>query len=128
MDSAGCPASYGSFEEFWPFYVSQHRRRGTRALHFAGTTLGLLFVALTLATGVPHFLLWGLVAAYGLAWIGHFFVEKNRPATFQYPLWSFLGDMKMYALMWRGGMEAEAGRLGYGEPAPAGTAAGHPVS
>jgi hypothetical protein len=128
MDPAGCPASYGSFEEFWPFYVSQHRRRGTRALHFAGTTLGFLFLAPALVTGRPLFVVWGLICAYGLAWTGHFFIEKNRPATFQYPLWSYLGDMKMYALMWRGGMTAEAERLGYPEPAPAGTAAGHPVS
>ena len=128
MDPAGCPASYSSFEEFWPFYVSQHRRRRTRVLHFAGTTLGFLFLAPAIMTGRTLFVLWGLVAAYGLAWIGHFFIEKNRPATFRYPLWSFLGDMKMYALMWRGGMTAEAERLGYGEPAPAGTAAGHPVS
>jgi hypothetical protein len=128
MDPAGRLASYGSLEEFWPFYVSQHRRRGTRALHFAGTTLGFVSLAPAIVTSRPLFVLWGLVAAYGLAWIGHFFIEKNRPATFQYPLWSFLGDMKMYALMWRGGMTAEAERLGYGEPAPAGTAYGHPVS
>jgi hypothetical protein len=119
-----------SFEEFWPFYVSQHTKRGTRALHFAGTTLGFLFLARAVASGRPVFVLWGLVAAYGLAWIGHFFIEKNRPATFQYPFWSLLGDMKMYGLMWRGRMTAEAARLGYarGSPAPAGTAADHPVS
>jgi len=130
-----------SFKEFWPFYVSQHRRHGNRVLHFAGTTIGLLFLARAVASGGrPVFVLWGLVAAYGLAWIGHFFIEKNRPATFQYPFWSFLGDMKMYGLMWRGRMTAEAERLGYGrrrakaamatarEPASAGTAADHPVS
>ncbi len=119
-----------SFKEFWPFYVSQHRRHGTRVLHFAGTTIGLLFLARAVASGRPVFVLWGLVAAYGLAWMGHFFIERNRPATFQYPIWSFLGDMKMYGLMWRGRMTAEAARLGYpaGPPAPAGTAGDHPVS
>ena len=122
------PASYRDFGGFWPFYVSQHRKRGTRVLHFAGTTLGLLFLARAVASGRPVFVLWGLVAAYGLAWIGHFFIEKNRPATFQYPFWSFLGDMKMYDLMWRGRMTAQAERLGYAEPAPSGTAADHPVS
>jgi hypothetical protein len=101
-----------SFEEFWPFYVSQHAREGTRALHFAGTTLGLLCLLRTITAQQPWFLLWGLVLAYGLAWIGHFFIEKNRPATFQYPLWSFLGDLKMYGLMWRGRMRAEVERLG----------------
>ncbi len=123
------PGHFRNFEDFWPFYVSQHRRHRTRVLHFAGTTLGLLFLIAAIASGRTIFLIWGVVAAYGLAWIGHFFIEKkNRPATFQYPFWSFLGDMKMYGLMWRGRMTAEAGRLGYAEPAPAGTAADHPVS
>ena len=105
------PLRIATFEEFWPFYVSQHRKEGTRVLHFAGTTLGLLCSIRAIAAQQPWFLLWGLVAAYGLAWIGHFFIEKNRPATFRYPLWSFLGDFKMYALMWRGKMSAEVRRL-----------------
>jgi hypothetical protein len=117
-----------SFEEFWPFYVSQHQRQGTRVLHFAGMTLGFLFLARAVASARPVFLLWGLVAGYGLAWAGHFFIEKNRPATFQYPLWSFVGDMKMYGLMWRGRMTAEAERLGYGDPSEHRTAADRPVS
>ena len=117
-----------TFEEFWPFYVSQHRRAGTRATHFAGTSLGLLFFADAAVTARPLLLLYGLLAAYGLAWAGHFFIEKNRPATFQYPFWSFAGDMKMYGLMWRGKMTAEAQRLGYGEPAAAGTVTDYPAS
>lgn len=108
-----------TFADFWPFYVGQHRRFGTRVLHFAGTTLGLLGLARAIAAGQPFFLLWGLVGSYGLAWIGHFFVEKNRPATFQYPFWSFLGDFKMYGLMWRGKMAAELTRLGLDRPAAA---------
>jgi hypothetical protein len=87
-----------TFEDFWPFYVGQHRRHGTRVMHFVGTTLGL-------------------AAAYGFAGAGHYFIEKNRPATFTYPLWSFLGDLRMYWLMWQGNMTAEVERLGYG-PAP----------
>jgi hypothetical protein len=123
----GPGARIRSFEEFWPFYVSQHRRHGTRLLHFAGTTLGFLFLARAVASARAIFLLWGLVAAYGLAWAGHFFIEKNRPATFQYPLWSFVGDMKMYGLMWRGRMTAEAERLGY-EPSESRPIASHPQS
>ncbi len=122
------PASFRRFEEFWPFYVSQHRRHGTRVLHFAGTTLGLLFLTRGAVSARPVFLLWGLVAAYGLAWIGHFFIEKNRPATFQYPYWSFLGDLKMYGLMWCGKMTAKAERLGYGEFAEARNIADGPAS
>jgi hypothetical protein len=105
----------GSFAEFWPFYVSQHQRHGTRVMHFAGTTLGLLwFAAAAGGFGNGLFFLYGLVNGYGFAWIGHYFIEKNRPATFTYPLWSLLGDFKMYGLMWRGRMKAEVQRLGLG--------------
>jgi hypothetical protein len=99
------------FERFWPFYVSQHRRSGTRALHFVGTTLAIALVATGAATGRSFLYAWALVAGYGFAWIGHFFVEKNRPATFQYPLWSLRGDFRMYALMWQGKMTAEVARV-----------------
>ena len=107
----GPESSFATFEQFWPFYVSQHRRRGTRALHFAGTTLGLLCLARAITAPAPVLVIWGLVLSYGLAWIGHFFIEKNRPATFRYPVWSFLGDLKMYGLMWRGKMSAQVDRL-----------------
>jgi len=100
-----------TFEEFWPFYVSQHVKEGTRALHFAGTTAGLGWLLAAAAFRRPHFLLHALVSSYGLAWIGHFFVEKNRPATFDYPLWSLLADFRMYGLMWQGKMTAEVSRL-----------------
>ena len=83
-------------------------------LHFAGTTLGLLWAAAAAGGLGGRFYLVGLVNAYGFAWIGHFFIEKNRPATFTYPLWSLLGDFKMYDLMWRGRMTAEVDRLGSG--------------
>lgn len=112
-----------TFAEFWPFYVSQHSRQGTRVLHFLGTTLGLVWLAAAIGFGRPGFVLAGLVSAYGLAWAGHFFIEKNRPATFTYPVWSFLADSKMYGLMWRGAMTAEAERLGQAwKPAPRGGA------
>jgi hypothetical protein len=116
MDRA---APITTFADFWPFYVSQHRKSGTRVLHFAGTTVGLLCLARALAAAQPFFLLWGLVGSYGLAWIGHFFIEKNRPATFQYPLWSFLGDFKMYGLMWTGRMGGELKRLNLAPNVPA---------
>ena len=124
----GRPPRIRTFEEFWPFYVGQHRRHGTRALHFAGTTLGFLFLAGAVASARPVFLLWGLVLSYGLAWAGHISIEKNRPATFQYPFWSFVGDMKMYGLMWRGRMTAEAERLDYGAPEQPRPVAGRPMS
>jgi hypothetical protein len=110
------PARIQSFAEFWPFYVGQHRRHGTRVMHFAGSSAGLALWAAALAEGRPVYLLYGLVAGYALAWMGHFFIEKNRPATFQYPVWSFLADWKMYGLMWRGKMTAEAAALGFSTP------------
>lgn len=109
-----------TFEDFWPFYVGQHRRHGTRVMHFVGTTLGLAFLIRAVSTGNPVFVLSGLAGAYGFAWAGHYFIERNRPATFTYPLWSFVGDFKMYGLMLQGKMTAEVERLGYG-PAPIST-------
>lgn len=109
--------SMRTFEDFWPFYVSQHRRHGTRVMHFVGTTLGLAMLLRAASTGNAIFILSGLAAGYGFAWAGHYFIEKNRPATFAYPLWSFFGDLRMYWLMWQGKMTAEVERLGYG-PSP----------
>jgi len=98
-----------SFEEFWPFYVAQHRRASTRALHFAGTTmvLGALSAGALVS---PWCALAAPVVGYGPAWIGHFFFEKNRPATFTYPLWSLRGDFRMYRLMLTGRMAPEVDR------------------
>ena len=100
-----------SFEEFWPHYVAQHTRPGTRALHFLGTSLALATVAAALTLGQPLWLLLVPVAGYGPAWIGHVFVEKNRPATLSHPLWSARGDLRMYRLMWMARMEPELARV-----------------
>jgi len=98
-----------SFEEFRPFYVSQHSRASTRALHFAGTTMALGSLAAG-ALVAPWCALAFPVVSYGPAWIGHFFFEKNKPATFTYPLWSLRGDMRMYRLMLTGRMAPELDR------------------
>src|SRR5688500_4383241 len=98
-----------SDEEFWPYYVSEHRLPVTRALHFAGTSL----VLASFAAGVlvsPWWFLAAPFAGYGFAWVGHFFCEKNRPATFTYPLWSLRGDFRMYRLMLLQRMEPELAR------------------
>ena len=110
------PGRIASFAEFWPFYVGEHSKAGTRALHFLGTTLVLAWIAAALIFGHPVYLLWALLSGYGFAWIGHFLIENNRPATFTYPVWSLMGDFKMYGLMWRGKMAGEAARLGVGGP------------
>ena len=99
-----------TFAEFWPFYVREHSRPATRALHAAGTITGTaLFVALA-ATGRWRWLPLALAPGYAAAWVGHFFVEHNRPATFKHPLWSLLGDYKMVALMLAGRMNEEVAR------------------
>jgi hypothetical protein len=87
---------YGSFEEFWPFYVREHANRLNRRLHFAGTSAAVACAALGLLTKRKWLLALAPVAGYGPAWIGHFFVEKNRPATFEYPLWSLRADFVMW--------------------------------
>ena len=99
-----------TFEEFWPFYVSQHSLPITRALHFAGTTMVLAALAIAVARLSPRWVLAGFVLGYGPAWIGHFFFEKNRPATFTHPLWSLRGDFRMYRLMLTGKMGPELER------------------
>jgi hypothetical protein len=110
---------FRTFEEFWPFYVSQHGLPATRALHFAGTTM----VLVALVVGAARLSLWSLPAAavlgYGPAWIGHFFFEKNRPATFTHPLWSLRGDFRMWRLMLRGKMGPEVERAMRLYPRPA---------
>jgi hypothetical protein len=87
---------YKTFEEFYPFYLNQHRAFGTRVTHFVGTTLFLLLVLTAFVKQDYMLLLLGVVCAYGFAWVGHFFIEKNKPATFKYPWMSLKGDFKMY--------------------------------
>ena len=93
---------YRSFRDFYPFYLTEHSRSGTRRLHFAGTLLVLLTLAYSLVTGRWGFLALLPVFGYGFAWVAHFAVERNRPATFQYPLYSLAGDFRMFADMARG--------------------------
>ncbi|QBY03195.1 DUF962 domain-containing protein [Thalassotalea sp. HSM 43] len=90
------PKQYQSFKEFYPFYLSQHKNRTCRKLHVAGSALVLFTLAYALLTS-QYKLLWLLpVIGYGFAWVGHFFFEKNRPATFTYPLYSLMGDWVMF--------------------------------
>jgi hypothetical protein len=104
MDSR--PATY---EEFWPYYVSQHLKPSTRALHFFGTSLVVASLALAVLDS-PRWLLAAPLGGYGPAWIGHFFFEHNRPATFTYPLWSLRGDFRMFRLTLLGKMGPEVER------------------
>jgi len=86
---------YRSFREFYPYYLGEHSNRTCRRLHFVGTSLAVLQWAAALVAGAPWLVLSGLVTGYGFAWLGHFAFEKNRPATFTYPLYSLIGDFAM---------------------------------
>ena len=102
--------TFNSFEEFYPYYVGEHSKAGTRWAHFAGTHLG----AVVGLSGIAR-RRWGMLAAapviaYGIAWISHFTIEGNKPATFGHPLWSIRGDFQMIAMMWQG-RDAELSRI-----------------
>lgn len=98
------------FEAFWPYYLGEHRLPASRALHYVGSIAGPVTAALALLTQ-PWLLPLALVAGYGPAWVGHFILEKNRPATFTYPLWSLRGDYRMLRLALTGRLDAELHRL-----------------
>jgi len=110
-----------SFEDFWPHYLGEHRHPTNRVLHVVGTTIvyGLLALA------ALHDVRWLLLAplfGYGFAWVGHFLVEHNRPATFTHPLWSLRGDFRMHARTLSGRLGADLERLKQDEaaaPSPA---------
>jgi len=99
-----------TYEEFWPFYVREHSDKTNRRLHFVGTSGTLLFTLAAVVRRKPVHLLHALVSGYGGAWIGHYFFQKNTPATFKYPLWSLISDFKMYAKIVAGRMDAEVER------------------
>ncbi|MBT2294209.1 Mpo1-like protein [Pseudomonas fluorescens] len=93
---------FNTFAEFYPYYLSEHSNSTCRRLHFIGTSLVILIVALALIVGNGWWLIVLPIAGYGFAWVGHFFFEKNCPATFQHPFYSLLGDFVMYRDMLRG--------------------------
>lgn len=87
---------FGSFKEFYPYYLEEHKLPRTKLFHFIGTLAAILFLITLACTRNPLFILGALLSGYGAAWISHFFVEKNKPATFKYPLYSLLGDYRMF--------------------------------
>ena len=100
------------WQQFWPFYLQEHSDGRNRAMHFVGTTVGFVCLVLLAVTLVWWWFLVGLFAGYLAAWIGHFAFEKNRPATFQYPLKSFASDWRLWALTLAGRTRKEYERLG----------------
>ena len=89
-------AQFRSFTEFYPYYLGEHSNPTCRRLHFVGTSLVIALLAYTIGSGKWLLLLALPVFGYGFAWVGHFFFEKNRPATFTHPLYSLIGDFAMF--------------------------------
>jgi len=95
--------TFANFRDFYPFYLGEHSDRTCRRLHFAGSTGVLTILVLVLAQVLPPIWLLAMpLCGYGFAWVGHFFFEKNRPATFSYPFYSFAGDWVMWSEILRG--------------------------
>ena len=104
-------SEFRTFEKFWPHYLREHSKPHTRAMHFAGTTLAGLFALAWMATGHEKYLVLALAGSYGFAWLSHYFIEDNTPASFRYPLWSLRADLLMYFKWLNGTLGAELTRL-----------------
>jgi hypothetical protein len=102
---------FQSFDEFWPFYLSEHSQPATRWMHFFGSSVALGLGVSGFVTGSWVMFPAAVVSGYAFAWVSHFFIEKNRPATFKYPLRSFVADWKMWFMMATGRLNAELKRL-----------------
>lgn len=88
--------TYRSFSEFYPFYLSEHSNRTSRRLHFTGSCIALMLIVAAVVRQQWELLAIALLQGYAFAWVGHFFFEHNRPATFRYPIRSFIGDWRMW--------------------------------
>lgn len=105
----------GNFGEFWPVYVQAHSDGKTRLMHFVGTLAGWAILVSAVVERRWWWIGLALVVPYALAWISHFFIEHNRPATFEHPLWSWWADQRMVAMMLAGRMRKEVKRVERGE-------------
>jgi hypothetical protein len=97
------------FAEFWPLYLGEHSRPLTRRIHVAGTLFGVILIVGGIVI-TPMLALLGVAVGYGFAWLAHFFVERNHPATFGHPWWSLMGDLKMTMLFVTGRLDGEVRR------------------
>ncbi len=105
-----------TYGEFWDFYVQEHSKPMTRILHFAGTSLGLILLVFFVMRGMWLYIPLCLIVGYAFAWFAHFMVEKNKPASFKYPFWSFISDYKMMFYMMTGRMGCEVERVSADPP------------
>ena len=105
--SCQTPKGLKTFKEFWPYYALEHRNLQNRQMHFIGTLLTLIILVMVLWLKCFLFLFFLPITGYGFAWAGHFFIQKNRPATFSYPFWSLIADYLMFFYMLTGRMSEE---------------------
>lgn len=107
-----------SYSEFFDYYLREHRLARTRYLHYAGTIAGISFLIAAIFTQNVWLIPIGLFASYGPAWVGHFFIERNKPAAFKYPFWSLISDFRMLGLALTGKLPAALERAGVRISAP----------
>ena len=103
-----------SYDEFWPFYLSQHSHPANRALHITGTGLGVVFLVAGIATFDGRLVVASVILGYAFAWAGHALIERNKLATFTYPVWSLVSDFRMFGLALTGRLAAELKRQDFG--------------
>ena len=101
-----------TYSAFWPFYLQQHAKRETRLWHIAGTGAASVILVAAILTFSFELFLAAVLVGYGPAWISHFVIEKNRPATFRYPVWSLMSDYRMAALWLMGHLDRELAEAG----------------
>jgi hypothetical protein len=94
--------TFRSFHDFYPFYLGEHANRTCRQLHFTGTSIAVVLLCAAVATQRAWLIAIAFVQGYAFAWVGHYFFEHNKPATFKYPLFSLLGDWKLWWDILRG--------------------------
>ena len=105
-----------TFSEFWPAYVRAHKKPATRAIHCVATIAGWILLGAAIALQRWWWILAAVVISYALAWISHFFIEHNKPATFEHPLWSWWADQRMMFLTLIGRMDSEVRRCSAAQP------------
>jgi len=111
--------SIKTYSEFWPFYLREHSKPATRGWHYVGTGIGLVILIMGLLTGRWWMLPLVFVAGYFFAWMSHGLIERNKPATFTYPFWSFISDFKMFFCFVTGQMPKELEKAGVTKSAKA---------
>ena len=108
------PPRNDSYHEFWPFYLQQHSKHDTRLWHIVGTGAASVLLVAAVVSFSYELFLGAVLTGYGPAWVAHFAIEKNRPATFRYPVWSLVSDYRMAAAWLTGHLEQELAAAGVG--------------